>query len=320
MQDQNLPIATVFNNWKDFSGILPDVPIAGSPERTLNRWVVQDRLGDRYLLEQIPAENLELKRCIINVLDFLHDQHCPYIQPYCKTVNNETLVNEKGTWWQLIPFMQGVELDRGNYFNDGWRGKSLANFLVQLRTATTNIDSVCNHTGFSITWFINDLLKKLEQHSPQVFKHLLELSNALKEFENIFDGLEIGFCHGDVHPLNVIWGHDDIISVIDWEFHGPRARIFDAANLVGCLAMEDPRALTAETVKSMLLVLHDNEYFNDVEWRVFLEYIIATRFLWLSDWLRRKDEKMINLELSLMYLLFDNRKMIRQHWNFAKPS
>ncbi len=53
----------------------------------------------------------------------------------------------------------------------------------------------------------------------------------------------ISFCHGDLHPLNVIWGEKSIRAVIDWEFSGIKPEIYDLANMLGCLGMEDPANL-----------------------------------------------------------------------------
>jgi aminoglycoside phosphotransferase (APT) family kinase protein len=41
----------------------------------------------------------------------------------------------------------------------------------------------------------------------------------------------VAFCHGDYHPMNIIWSADDIKCVIDWEFSEYKSEIYDAANI-----------------------------------------------------------------------------------------
>lgn len=64
--------------------------------------------------------------------------------------------------------------------------------------------------------------------------------------------LSYAFCHGDLHPLNVIWMHDKIHAVIDWEFAGFKPDIYDAANLVGCAGIENPEGLSMPMVTAFL--------------------------------------------------------------------
>ena len=47
------------------------------------------------------------------------------------------------------------------------------------------------------------------------------------------------------------------------------------------------------------------------------EFIIAIRFAWLSEWLRKKDNDMISLECDYMDLLTDNTKTLKQAWGLT---
>ena len=69
-------------------------------------------------------------------------------------------------------------------------------------------------------------------------------------FMKVHDMLPVSFCHGDFHPLNIIWSKDSIKAVIDWEFLGMKPEIYDAANLIGCIGIEDPQGLTWRSCKS----------------------------------------------------------------------
>jgi homoserine kinase type II len=45
--------------------------------------------------------------------------------------------------------------------------------------------------------------------------------------------------------------------------------------------------------------------------------VIATRFAWLSDWLRRRDKEMIELEATYIYLLIQSRLDLSNFWKEA---
>jgi homoserine kinase type II len=47
---------------------------------------------------------------------------------------------------------------------------------------------------------------------------------------------------------------------------------------------------------------------------VLPEFVIALRFAWLSEWLRKKDEEMVQMETDYLLLLLDGREKLRQFW------
>jgi len=46
---------------------------------------------------------------------------------------------------------------------------------------------------------------------------------------------------------------------------------------------------------------------SKTSWRYLVEFIVALRYAWLSEWLRQKDTEMISLELDYMRLLIENK-------------
>ena len=130
----------------------------------------------------------------------------------------------------------------------------------------------------------------------------------------MYEKLPVAFCHGDYHPLNIIWSTDDIKCVIDWEFSGYKSEIYDAANLIGCVGVEDPQSLTGNLVKSFIADMKRAEIISNISWRYLVEFIIALRFAWLSEWLRRRDTEMIRLELDYMRLVIENKSSLQKAW------
>lgn len=69
-----------------------------------------------------------------------------------------------------------------------------------------------------------------------------------KHFIRAHDSLPACYCHGDFYALNVIWSDVGINAVIDWEFSGIKPKIYDIANMIGCIEIENPEALAGPLV------------------------------------------------------------------------
>lgn len=44
------------------------------------------------------------------------------------------------------------------------------------------------------------------------------------------------------------------------------------------------------------------------------EFVTALRFAWLSDWLRKRDDDMAEMETDYLHLLLRGRERLRQAW------
>ena len=166
---------------------------------------------------------------------------------------------------------------------------------------------------FSITDYIQKLILQIQTHAPHVLVGIGPVIRFIEErFMKVHDRLPVSFCHGDFHPLNVIWSHDGIHAVIDWEFLGIKPEIYDAANLIGCIGIEDPEALLGDLVRQFILGLKQSQWISSASWDVLIEFVIAIRFAWLSEWLRHEDREMIALETDYMNLLADNADMLKK--------
>ena len=135
-----------------------------------------------------------------------------------------------------------------------------------------------------------------------------------EHFMSVCDALPVGFCHGDYHPLNIIWGKEDILSVIDWEFSGIKPEIYDLVNMVGCLGIEHPSSLVGDLVRKLIARLKAADLYSDVSWHHFFEFIVAMRFAWLSEWLRKDDREMIGPRTRLHGALIQNRDVLAREW------
>jgi homoserine kinase type II len=239
----------------------------------------------------------------------------PEIKPWRSFVPGRYVDERADGAWQVSPFVPGVPLDRPAYAFEGWRGGVLADLLVRFRDAAADLTESGGAVGFSLAAFARDLFGKLRDRDRPLFERLYP---ALLHCErSLFAALERvppRFSHGDFHPLNVIWSRTGLNALIDLEFCGVRPETYDAAMLVGCLGMEDPRCLTGDLVSTLLVDLRSRAGFDEASWACFADLVLGLRFAWLSDWLRRGDEEMIDLEAVYIGLLLRDGPALRAAW------
>jgi homoserine kinase type II len=299
--------------------VRPHLIPPGSPERTLFRTVIEDVQGARFVLEEIPASARYAKMRIIRSLEFLSEKGLAGITPYRVDAEGNYLHSCDGGLWQLVPFIDGVPLDRQRYLYEGWRAQLLSRFLIELGEKSRGLPYFSLEERFSITAYILVLVSRIEKYAPALMPRVGRALAFLKrEFLGVHDALPVGFCHGDYHPLNIIWGESDIRSVIDWEFSGIKPEIYDLANMVGCLGMEHPSSLVGDLVVKLIAQVKAAGIFADISWDHFIELVVALRFAWLSEWLRKDDRAMIALELDYLELLIENRDLLARAWAVQK--
>jgi homoserine kinase type II len=54
--------------------------------------------------------------------------------------------------------------------------------------------------------------------------------------------------------------------------------------------------------------------FAPSSWETLPEFVAATRFAWLSDWLRRDDREMVEMEVAYIQLLMNHRQSLANRW------
>lgn len=309
-------LKTVANLWQiRLKKLHPRIAIQGSPERSLFRIVLEDRQGRYFLLEQIAQKSLEHKKQVARTLDLLAGKKLARIRPYLTNENGDFILKYKNDFWQMSPFVQGKELDREKYIFEKWRGPVLAGFLIDLSHKSQKLPFNDSCNVFSLKNYVYKLVREINLYNKDIRDEIKRVICFLeKDFMPIYEKLSVAFCHGDYHPLNVIWSTDDIKCVIDWEFCGFKSELYDVANLIGCIGVEDPQSLLGELVKSFIARMKKSGIISKTSWKYLLEFVVALRFAWLAEWLRRKDKEMIQLELDYMRLLIDNKNILQKSW------
>lgn len=310
-----LTLKDIVLKWsQDLVSVHDHIAIVGSPERTLFRVVVETQDG-LFLLEQVASLDVDKKKRIALILDSLHDLGLKRIQTYCKDTQGNFIVEHLGGFWQLSRFLPGISLDRQTYLYEQWRGEDLASFLIELDPLSKNISSLILKDAFSLKQYIIRLFSQIKKRHPKLATDMMPIMKFLeKEWMMSYDRFEVSFCHGDYHPMNMIWGDHHMRCVIDWEFCGYKPEIYDVANLIGCLGIEHPSSLVGEFAGSFIHHMRLAHIFQEFSWRYLVEFVVAVRFAWLSEWLRRKDNEMIDMELEYMELLVVKKKDLINAW------
>lgn len=292
-----------------------DIEIPGSPERTDFRIVIEDTAGRRWLLEEIPHRLKRSKLDIIHLLTHLARSRFEYALPYEPAGDGAYHVAVDDGLWQILPFLDSVPLDRPRYVFDAWRGRHIAKCLISLRRASAGFPVPGSRDFFSITDYITDMAEKIARHNPELMDPLAPILRHLeRSFFDAHNALPAALCHGDYHPLNIIWKYDGIGALIDWEFFGLKPEAYDVANMLGCLGMENPDGLCGGMATAFLDELKTACFLSPESLRTLPDLTLALRFAWLSEWLRKTDTEMIGLELTYMHLLMDNRDKIVAMW------
>jgi homoserine kinase type II len=292
-----------------------DIPIAGSPDRCEFRTVVEDVGANLFVLENVRPADIPHKRKIARALAFLAGNGLSLVRPFLSAGSDEYLAFRDNTAWLLSPYVQGVPLQRPEYAFEGWRGPVLADFLIELRERSREVPEYERSTPFSIVAFIRDFARIVERRETLLYPRLRPALAHLEEgFMTVHDRLPVRFSHGDYHPLNVVWSESGIRAVIDWEFLGLKPELYDAAMMIGCLGMEDPPCLTQNLVFEFVKRLKEAHPAAETSWAYLFDLVLALRFAWLSDWLKRSDGEMIELETVYIELLLRSRLTLIRSW------
>jgi len=303
----------LYDQWGlDVQSVRKDIEIQGSPERTLSRVVVQDKSGRLFLLEKFPENKFQVRDRVAKAVDYLNAHGLKDSLAYRKSKQGDFLPFFKGACFQLSSFIDGTPVKRPDYLDSSAMGKSFASFLTRMAKASTGIENILSFPHFSMKAYIYKLFIDMKAHDGSVYEKFLPVLSFLESgFMQAHDHLPLAFCHGDLHPLNIIWNQDEIKAVIDWEFTGIKPDMYDAANLVGCAGIENPNGLGMDMVMTFIEEMHKTPVISETGWRFFPEYVLALRFAWLSEWLRKKDEAMIDMEHAYMRILVDHMEEIR---------
>lgn len=290
-----------------------DIELPGSPERCLERMAVEDDKGTVWMLEQLRPGQFDQRERIGRTLSALEASGLP-IPAYRPGPDGRYAVEQDGHHYQLSPYVPGDPLPQPEFIDQPDRGRNLGLFLASLRRASESITDFNHEREFILEDYVNDLMAAMVSRQPEVHEALLPVLPVLVPLFEAWRELPATLCQGDFHPLNVIWRGQDVAAVIDWEFMGMHPSLFDAANCLGCVGIEDPKALVNGLAPALLMALRDKDCLDKTSLSLLPELILGLRFAWMSEWLRRKDAEMAELEIRYMRLLANSIDTLLPAW------
>lgn len=297
----------------------PEFDIQGSPERTLSRCVMEDDLGRLFLVEKFSREKFAVRQTVSQTIDHLNHQGLEAALACEKTIAGQYLPFYGKACFQVTRFLDSTGVERPGWLSVAQMGTSMADFLVHMDAASGHILETIPFSSFSIKTYILQLFSQMRRHDTAMYdRYAPFLAFLEQDFMDAHDRLTFKFCHGDFHPLNVIWHHFQIRAVIDWEFTGMKPDMYDAANLVGCAGIENPEGFAMPLVTSFISRIRSAGIIGDLGWHYFPEYILALRFAWLSEWLRKKDMEMLDMEAAYMDILVRHMTRLREIWEIDR--
>ncbi|MGE4292115.1 MAG: phosphotransferase [Desulfovibrio sp.] len=302
----------------------PDLRIPGSPERCVARSVLEDTSGRVWLLEQLAARQVPRREAIAATLGALQTDFpdaCKAVLPvFRKSCEKGFCATLAGLRWQVSPFVFSDELPRPGYLNQEERGASLAMFMSALQGAARGLpEALVAALGprLDLSGYARELLDTLEQREPGVHAILARLWPRLDTDLQAGADLPLALQHGDLHPLNVLWRGQAAVAIIDWEFLGVKPEWYDLANLLGCLGFEHPDGLTGALALRLTRALARGGYLCPESWALLPRCTALLRLAWLSEWLRKGERDLVDMELEYMGLLLRREEELRRVWHMA---
>lgn len=290
-----------------------DIVIPGSPERCIARFAAEDMNGIIWLVEKLQPAQTIWRNTVGTMLTELSRSGTPHIHPPAHTADGETVIIHKMAPYQLTPFIAGTELPRPEYCAEPERGKAIGEFLIALQENGKSISIPKNSTP-PLPEYIADVVSTIQKREPAIYKRVKNILPHLEDFFAAYDAIPTALAHGDCHPINIIWNGTQIAGVIDWEFTGNKMVLYDAANCIGCVGFEHPNWLINGLVPQLLGTLYKGSNLFAANTEHLIPAVLALRFAWLSEWLRKRDPEMQEMELDYMDILANHKIEIEQHW------
>lgn len=301
-------LAAILANWslpwpRRAPPVRPDRPIPGSPERCLSRRVVADEAENLYVLETIAPDRLAGRERMAALTAALADAGLRVACAYLPCRHGGFTARIDDTAHQLCRYAAGDPPPRPEYASRPGHGRALGIFLAELRQAASTAVLPPGLTDFSLAPYAERLARDMARHAPAALTRLRPILDNLADFLAAEPAMPRALCHGDVHPLNVVWSGEHIVGVIDWEFAGYKHELYDAANALGCVGIEDPASFKHGAAAALLATLRETGLVTEANARWLRPAVMAGRLGWLAEWLRRDDREMIALEMDYLDLI-----------------
>jgi len=283
--------------------------IYGAPSRSADRVVVTDKNGEKFIVEKHHFWNMGKKLKIAENINLLYNNGFDKCSPYIYSVQGIPVIEFENRCWMIQKFISHDILQRPDYLDDGLKGANAAKALLKMYDVSRNLQMNDAIDSFSLAEHTLKTVEKIRNIHPEISAKTPDVINIIgHSFKDLIEEMPLVFCHGDYHPLNILWNGDNVKTVIDWEFSGYRPILTDIANIIGCAGFEDVSAFNRDFVRNFLEVIKNSGLLSDKLFEQIILFALGFRFSgWLNEWINDKDETMVQREIKYLNLL---REMI----------
>ncbi len=294
-----------------FKKRLDKISLAGSPSRTITRFVFSDDKDNLYTAEGFACEREDKQIRQTVMLEFLKENGLESVLPAIRTVSGGYGVRLDNLFYQVRPFADADSFPDHSHWNQAVYGNIWSEFLLALRKVSKLPDFPKNSDrNFRFTRYLPILIKELKCRAPGIENRLEPVLESLRDFLEIEPCLPAFFAHGDFHPGNILMRNNQIKAVIDWEFSGMKTAGYDAALMIGCLGIDDSEWMTGPAARTMIGNLIRNRYMPPMALKYFPDLTIAIRLAWLAEWAELNESALLERELSFVELLSARKEKI----------
>lgn len=294
----------------------PEHALPGSPERCLERRALADATGGLWLLERLaPAQCARREELALLLEGLARDPVLAPVLPLWRRADSGGFVLRVGAdeyggglagHWQLSPLVVHAPLPRPGYLDQAWRGRAVAGLILGVQRAGAGLAELCPAPQADLPAYRDGLFAAIKGHAPGLLPRLAPLRAALTELPALLAAQPKALAHGDLHPLNVLWGPDaaePLRALIDWEFAGGRPALYDAANCLGCAGFEHPSGLGRGFALGLVAGLFGPGGLPPALLPLLPGMVLASRLGWLSEWLRKGETDLLHMELDYLDVL-----------------
>ncbi|MFA5929156.1 MAG: phosphotransferase, partial [Candidatus Margulisiibacteriota bacterium] len=273
-------------------------------------WVIDNK----YFLHSYPPDQLASKQKEHYLLTILKALGVPVLQPI-----NDKLVQGKKRLYELVDYIPQDQTSESSY-----RDLSIAQ-AGELADVLNKVSKVKSSSFDDQFFFPFSSIKE----NIAFAKHLIksrnsEIQMSLQKAETclqkrLFPFLpycEPCFCHGDLHPANILWQKEKIRAMIDWEIAHYKEELYDLAFVLSCIGMDNPENLKSPAVRVLIVTYFKNSKRSKLAFALLPEILLATRIQWLAVWLAGADDFAVALqETAYWNWLWENMDDLRRLWH-----
>ena len=286
-----------------------DIPLPGSPNRTVARQVLETPDGTLLVAEIFAPCKRKKQLLQSGFLEFVH-RDLPEVHPFLPTANGAWgVTGTDGKFMQLRYYLPGEPLEREKVANAPECAESWADFLLKLHRVSQHPQLPEVPDGrFYFADYLPKLRRFVAEQMPVLAPELNRILRELQSFTEAEKSLPPALAHGDYHPGNLLMCRNRLSAVIDWEFCGWKCAGYDFALLAGCIGRDDPAELAGNTVKVIRNKLLDAGIIPDEVRRQILPLMAAIRLGWLGEWVNMGEKSLADGEISFINFLLDIRQ------------